>query len=209
MRLLILGATGKTGRLLVRQALDRGHTVTAFARHPADVTAQHPQLRVAQGDILDRESIDAAVQNQDAVLSALGVETLRANTILSDGTRNVIAAMQRHGPRRLIVISSLGVGESAGQLGWLYNRLLIPLLLRNIFADKELQERYIVRSDLDWTIVRPGALSNGARTGHYQHGFSPNDRSIRARIARADVADFMLALLDDPASIHQAIGVSY
>jgi putative NADH-flavin reductase len=209
MNILILGATGKTGRLLVAQALEQGHDVTAFARHPATMTIQHERLRVVQGDMLDAASVDAAVRGQDAVISALGTEVLRKNTLLSDGTKNIIAAMEQHAIRRFICMSSLGVGDSQGQLGWIYNWLLIPLLLRNIFQDKEVQERYIKQSGLDWIIVRPGVLTNGPRTGVYRAGFSPTDHSIKAKISRADVADFMLKQLTAETYIHQTPGVSY
>src|SRR5580698_4760836 len=121
MKILVLGSTGKTGLELLEQGLEDGHEVTAFARRPEAVALKHAKLRVLKGDILDRASVTAAVEGQDAVLSALGVRQLGANTVLSDGTRNVIQAMQQSGVRRLIVESSLGVGDSAGQLGPLYN----------------------------------------------------------------------------------------
>jgi putative NADH-flavin reductase len=197
MKLLIFGATGGTGREVVAQALDQGHHVSAFARNPAAITTKHDHLKVAHGDILDYPSVAAAVPGQDAVLSALGVRKLRKNTVLSDGTKNLIRAMERHGVRRLVCESSLGVGDSRGQLGWVVNLLIIPLFLRNVFRDKEVQEQYIKQSGLDWVIVRPGALTAGPRTGVYRSGFSPTDQTIRGKISRADVADFMLKQLTD------------
>jgi putative NADH-flavin reductase len=230
MNLVILGATGGTGRALVEQALALGHTVTAFARNPAKVRTTHPNLRVVQGDISNYESLEAAIRGHDAVLSALGVRVkvgpllvivilcqvlarlahltgavgllvrigvpimadlvLFARTsTLSEGTRNVARAMERLG---FVCESSLGIGDSKGQLGFFFNYLLIPVLLRNIFADKEVQEKVIGESSLEWVIVRPAALTNGPRTGVYRSGFETGDKSIRARTLRADVADFML-----------------
>jgi putative NADH-flavin reductase len=159
--------------------------------------------------MLDPDAVDKAVHDQDAVISALGVEKLRKNTILSDGTRTIIQAMERHGVQCLICISSLGVGDSKGQLGRLYTWFLIPFVLRNLFADKERQEQHIRASALDWTIVRPGVLTNGPHTGSYRHGFSPTDRSIKAKISRADVADFVLKQLTDDTYLHKTPGVSY
>jgi putative NADH-flavin reductase len=209
MKLLILGATGKTGQELVKQALEQGHTVTAFARHPEELKTKHERLRVVQGDMLDPATLDPAVRRQDAVLSALGVDVLRKHTIMSDGTRNIIAAMKRHRVKRFICITTLGLGDSKGQLGPIYNYFLIPFLLRNIFADKARQEQVIRESALDWTIVRPGALKNGKHTGNYRHGFANPDHTIKAKIRRADVADFMLKQLKDKTYLRKAVSVSY
>lgn len=251
MNLLILGATGGTGRALVTQALEQGHTVTAFARDPAKVRTSHPNLHVAKGDILDPASVEAALRGQDAVLSALGVRVRvwpllvlailcqvisrmaglaapvgplvrfgipllamlvlfqRRTTTLSDGTSNVVRAMEKLGVKRVICESSLGVGDSKGQLGPLFNYLMIPLLLRNIFADKEVQEMIIQASSLDWVIVRPAVLTNAAHTGAYRSGFSVTDKSIRRRISRADVADFMLKQVTADVYLRKTPGVSY
>ncbi len=165
MKLLVFGATGGTGREIVAQALDQEHLVTAFVRNPAAITTKHEKLKLAQGDVLDYPSVEATVQGQDAVLSALGVRKLRKNTVLSDGTRNIIRAMEQHGVKRFVCESSLGVGDSRGQLGWVFNLFIVPLFLRNIFRDKEVQEQYIKRSKLDWIIVRPAVLTSGPRTG--------------------------------------------
>ena len=136
MRVLIFGATGGTGRQLVFQALRRGYDVSAFARNPGRLAIVDPRLRVVQGDVQRVESIRSATPGHDAVLSALGTRSLGPTTLLSDATRDIVAAMQTHGVRRIIWESSLGVGETRGRLGPLYNWLLIPLLLRHVFADK-------------------------------------------------------------------------
>ena len=212
MKLLIFGATGRTGRALVAQALEQGHTVTAFARNPAAITTKRRNLAIVQGDILDYASIERAVDGQDAVLSALGTKVLRKNTIISDGTRNIITAMEKSGVKRFVFESSLSIGNSKPQqkqLGLFYNIIVIPLLLRNMFQDKEVQERYIMQSTLDWVIVRPAVLNNGLRTGVYRSGFSTTDASIKAKISRADVADFMLKQLTDDTYIHKAPSLSY
>jgi putative NADH-flavin reductase len=187
MKLLVFGATGGTGREIVAQALDQGHVVTAFVRNPAALTTKHERLKLAQGDVLDYPSVEAAVEGQDAVLSALGVRKLRKNTVLSAGTKNLLRAMGRHGVKRFVCESSLGVGDSRGQLGWVFNLFIIPLFLRNVFRDKEVQEQYVKQSKLDWIIVRPAALTSGPRTGVYRSGFGTTDRAIRGKIARADV----------------------
>jgi putative NADH-flavin reductase len=133
----------------------------------------------------------------------------RRTTALSDGTRNILHAMEKLGIKRFVCESSLGIGDSKGQLGALYNYLLIPVLLRNIFADKEVQEKLIRESPLDWVIVRPAQLTNGPHTGKYHSGFAAGDRSIQAKISRADVADFMLRQLSSDDSLKKTPGLSY
>lgn len=209
MNILIFGATGPTGRELVQQALAHGHVVTAFARNPAAIAEKHERLKVVKGDILDGSSVEAAVRGQEAVLLALGVRKWGKNTILSDGTRNIIEAMKRLGVRRLVCMTSLGVGDSKGQPAWFFNWIILPLLLRNVFADKQVQEQYVTESGLDWTIVRPVFLTNRPRTGAYRHWVGQPPPSITGKISRADVADFMLAQVADKTYLHKAPGLSY
>jgi putative NADH-flavin reductase len=209
MKLLILGATGATGLELMEQALEAGHEVTAFARRPEAVQLKHSNLKIHQGDILNYSSVEGAVRGQDAVLSALGVRQLGKNTILSDGTRNLVEAMENLGVKRLIVESSLGVGDSRGQLGPTHNWFVLPILLRNIFADKETQESLIRECRLDWVIVRPAILTNGPRTSRYKAGFGPGNQSIKRKISRADTAEFMLKQLTDDTYLHKTPGLSY
>lgn len=249
MDLLIFGATGRTGRALVAQALARGHVVTAFARNPSKVRVTHSDLRVAKGDILDYTSVEAAIKGQHAVLSALGVglrwKTIlvvailcqlvgkvvvlsrelawlvelgiplltilivaRRNPILSQGTANIIRAMEKLGVRRFVCESSLGVGDSRGQLGFFYTYILIPVLLRGIFADKETQEAIIKASTLEWVIVRPALLTNGPATGAYQHWIGSPSKSTRGKISRADVADFMLNQVTENTYLRKTPGLS-
>ncbi len=129
MRLLVLGATSRTGRQLLDQGLAAGHALTAFARCPAVLAAYATRLRVCQGDVTDPASVTRPVADQDAILSALRSPTLRPNTVLPDGIGHVLAAMREHGVSRLLCMSSLGVGETRGQLGPLHNLVLVPLLL--------------------------------------------------------------------------------
>jgi putative NADH-flavin reductase len=209
MKLIVFGSAGRTGSELVGQALEQGHEVTAFTRNAEAVTRSHAHLRVAEGNVLDAAAVEAAVPGHDAALAALGVFALRKNTELSDGTRNVIGSLKRHHVRRLIVVSSLGVGDCKDQLGVFYNVFLIPVILNNVFADKETQELYVRESDLDWTIVRPGALTDGPRTGQYRTGVGTSGVPPRPKISRADVAEFMLRQLTDTAHLQRTVEVFY
>jgi NADPH:quinone reductase-like Zn-dependent oxidoreductase len=135
-RLLILGGTGGTGRELVAQALERGYAVTTLVRSPAALLAEHPQLTLLQGDVLDYSAVENAVRGQDAVISALGHKRFLVPTrILSHGTHNVLRAMETHGVRRFICETSLGIGDSAGRMGLYYSLLVIPIILPFYFWD--------------------------------------------------------------------------
>jgi putative NADH-flavin reductase len=209
MKLLIFGATGPTGQQLLRQALEQGHQVTALARRPSALGIQHPDLIPIAGDILDVVSVDSAVAGQDAVLSALGVRKWLKNTILSDGTRNILQSMTRHGVRRFICETSLGVGDSKDDLGKAFNWIFLPVMLKNVFADKEVQERYIKESNLDWTIVRPTYLDDGPLTGAYLVWTGRKPAEAINRISRADTAHFMLKQLITDTYLHKTPGISY
>jgi putative NADH-flavin reductase len=132
----------------------------------------------------------------------------RRNTILSDGTRNIVRAMEKSGVKRFVCQSSLGVAESRGRLGFLYNFFIIPLFLRNLFADKAVQERIIQESSLDWVIVRPTALTNGPRKGTYRVGSSIGHWFIPSKISRADTAEFMLKQISSPDYLRQTPGLA-
>lgn len=207
MRVLIFGSTGSIGRELVKQALEQGYAVTAFARNPAKVDLEHADLTVAQGDVMDPAAVERAVQGHDAVLCSLGAGL--KGEVRSEGTRNIIRAMEKAGVRRLICQSTLGVGDSRSNLTAYWKYIMFGLLLRRAYADHVSQETYVRQSRLDWTIVRPAAFTNGKRTGQYRHGFSGTDKSTALKISRADVADFMLKQLVKDTYLHQTPGLSY
>jgi putative NADH-flavin reductase len=209
-RVLIVGATGGTGRQLVAQALERGLAVTALVRDPARLPIAHPQLTVVRGNVLDGDSIAAAMRGQDAVLSALGHKRyFPPNRILSEGTRNVLRAMEAQGVRRFVCESSLGIGDSAGRLGVYYTLFTIPVVLPFYYWDKARQERIIASSPAEWILVRPGLLNNGAKRGGYRHGRNIGNFLWTVRISRADVADFMLDQLESDAYLRTAPGVCW
>ncbi len=209
-RVVIIGATGGTGRQLVIQALGRGYAVTALVRDPSRLQVDHPKLRVIQGDVLDAGSVAEAVRGQDAVLCALGHKRFFYPTrILSEGTRNILGAMETHGVRRLVCETSLGLGDSAGRMGLSYTFFVIPLILPFYFWDKTRQERLIARSGVEWVIVRPGVLTNRDGKGRYRHGRGIGSFLLTVRIARADVAGFMLDQLVSDTYLRTAAGVCW
>ena len=207
MKLLIFGSTGSIGRHLVEQALAQGHTVTAFTRDPAKLEINHANLRVAQGDVMDFASVERAVQGQDRVLCSIGAG--RKGTIRSEGTRNIVHAMENAGVRRLVCQSTLGVGDSRGNLNSFWKYIMFGFFLRQVYADHVSQENYVKQSHLDWTIVRPAGFTDGDRSGQYRHGFPGTDKTTKLKISRADVADFMLKQLTDDTYLHKTPGLSY
>lgn len=207
MKIVIFGATGSIGSQLVKQALDYGHKVTAFARHAEKLAGKHPDLTVVSGDVKDSSSVEKVIAGQDAVLVSIGAG--RKGQVRAAGTQNIINAMRRVGVNRLICQSSLGVGDSRANLNAFWKYIMFGLLLRPAYADHTQQEKYVQQSDLDWTIVRPGAFIEGELTGHYRHGFASSDRTTQLKISRNDVADFMLKQLFDMRYLHQSPGLSY
>jgi putative NADH-flavin reductase len=209
-KVVIFGAAGATGRELVTQALAQGHQVTAFVRTPSKLSLTHPALTMAQGNVADAAAVERALTARDAVLCTLGAATpLRREMTLVTGVENIVNAMERSGPRRLIYLSFLGVRGGREQLNLLGKYLVAPLILRNVVADHEAKESIITRSSLDWTIVRPARLTNGPRTGVYRHGSDIRAASVVPMISRADVADFMLQQLDSRAYLREAPAVMY
>ena len=206
MKVIIFGATGSVGKELVKQALDKGNTVTAFVRTPSKLKLTHPNLNLVQGDVMNYAAVEKAVREQDAVLCALGAG--RKGVIRSEGSKHIIQAMEKANVKRFICQTTLGVGDSKETLTSFWKYIMFGLLLRAAFADHVLQEAYIKQSKLDWTIVRPGAFTDGERTGTYQH-FEGTIKGLELKISRVDVADFMLKQLDDDSYLYKTPGLSY
>ncbi|MFA5107686.1 MAG: NAD(P)-binding oxidoreductase [Patescibacteria group bacterium] len=206
-RVLIFGASGRTGRHLLSQALERGFTVTAFVRHPEALPIQNQKLVAFTGDVLDAGQVAEAIRNQDAVISVLGNPTRQAIRgrirAVSEGTKNIIAGMTAAGVRRLVFVTAFGVSTHI----FYPEKLFIRLFLKNLFADLPDQERLIRASNLDWTIVRPARLTNGPLTGACRSGKSLYIHPF-SKISRADVAGFLLRALDTPETIGQTLTIS-
>ncbi len=194
MKIAVFGATGGTGERVVEQALDAGHQVTAVTRRPGGLAA-HDRLRVIVGSLDELAVVQNAVQGQDGVISALGSDRRGVTTVCTDAVRLVLQPMRDHGVHRLAVVSAYGAAETHDRSR--YSTLLWAMKAGSM-RDKETMEALVRGSGLSWTIVRPTALTNGPRTGSYRTG---TDLSIglRSRIARADVADFLLRETASPA----------
>lgn len=208
MKLIIFGATGSVGKHLVAQALQHGHQVTAFVRDAQKLSVvAEAKLKIITGDVLNLTSVEQAIIGQEAVLCCLGAG--RKGRVRSEGTRNIVAAMQNAGVKRFICQSTLGAGDSWQNLNFLWKRIMFGWLLKEAFEDHQKQEAYVKSSALDWTIVRPGAFTNGAMTAMYNHGFSAAEKGLTLKISRADVAHFMLAQLASNQYLKKTPGLSY
>jgi len=190
MKLLVFGATGGTGRAVLERGLAAGHAMAAFVRDPARLGAMRDKVEVITGDVFDLDAVTDAVRGRDAVLSCLGTRPWAHVDICSGGTRVIARAMTAAGVKRLIVLSSQGVGDSTlGVVG----RVMAALALRKAFRDKLQMEAELGGTALDWTVVRPGLLTNGAPRGAWRTAVDGS--LVGSRIARADVAAFMLQQL--------------
>ncbi len=205
MNITIFGATGTIGRLVVEQALADGHDVTAFTRDAARVTTEHDRLHVFEGDVTDPAACLPPVKDAEVVVIAIGAG--RKGEVREAGTRAVVAAMQQAGKRRLVCQSTLGVGSSRPNLNLLWKYVIFGALLRPAYADHVRQERVVEESDLDWTIVRPSAFVDQS-PGPVRHGFGGSATGLRLKIARTDVAAFLLAQVKDQTYLRQAVSVS-
>lgn len=218
MKILIIGGTGKTGQELIKQALERGHTLTVLVRSPEKIKDMNTRVNIFEGDVLDNGSLQQAMTGQEAVLSALGHKKwIIKSTILSEGTKNIINAMQKHSVSRFICISSLGVNDSKFRMGLYYTLFVIPFLLFYYFKDKANQERLIQESSLKWTIVRPGhflpvwmvRMFHGKEWGKYRAGEKVGNFFFTPAISRADVAHFMLEQLNSDKYLYKTPGIAY
>jgi putative NADH-flavin reductase len=212
MKLIIFGASGGTGKQVVQQALEQGHSVTAFVRNPKKITLTNPNLQVVKGDVLDAADLRKYIAGHDAVICCLGAPANKAYTLRSEGTKNIVNAMKDAGVARFICQTSLGFGDSKIILRntpFVFKKIIVPFFLATTFAEHEIQEKIIKASGLDYTIVRPGSLTNAAFTGQYQTGFTYTDTSIKVKIARADVAHCLLRQLTDSRYHYATTGISY
>jgi putative NADH-flavin reductase len=210
MKLTVFGATGATGTDLVQQALAAQHDVTAVVRDAARLKVPaHPRLHVVTADVMDPDSIGPAIAGADAVLTAIGPRGTGPTTVIQDSARAIIAAMQKSGSRRLLMLSgSIAADEGESPyLRYLIKPLARRTFLRHVCADMRAGEREVRASGLDWTIVRPPALTSNPATQKYRTAI---DRNLRHgfRVSRADLATCLLALVNDPDSVRKHIGIA-
>jgi uncharacterized protein YbjT (DUF2867 family) len=207
MKILVIGASQGTGAETVKNALGRGHSVTAFARSPGKLVLEHEHLNRLQGDFHQADSIARAVAGHDALIitaSATAMKDFKGNpNYFSQGTGYVIDSMKAQGVRRLSVLSAFGVGESRRGANWFLDKLMISWLLKLPYEDHERQERLVMDSGLDWVIARPTRLTDGPADQRYltETQLAP----VPSRISRADVADFLVRSVSEDTWLGKAV----
>ena len=205
-KVLVIGASRGIGLETVKAALLAGHNVRALARSAAKISIQNAGLEKVPGNALDSSTIRSALQGVDVVVQTLGVDIaprsiFERTTLFSQSTRILVDAMKIANVKRLIAVTGLGAGDSRGHGGLLYDAVAFPLLLKRVYDDKDVQEWIIRSSGLDWTIVRPGLLTNRPASGRYHILTAAEDWRF-GLISRADVADFIVRQIEDRALIH-------
>jgi putative NADH-flavin reductase len=211
MHIAVFGANGATGRLLSQQALEGGHSVVAVTRRPADFPLSHPRLTVARADVLDHPAAASAIAGADAVLSTLGVPfTRRPIHIYSEGIASIAAGMERHGVKRLVVVSSAATDPRPhADGGFVLNKVVQPLVTatigRTTYADMRRMEAFLRASNLEWTVLRPSGLFDADEVSAYR---LEQDHADGVFTSRADLAASMLAQLATTEWVHRTVAVT-
>ncbi len=194
-KVIVFGATGSLGEKITEQALKAGYEVTAFARRAERLEMAHERLIKVSGDVTDSVAVGAALENQDAVIFAVGAGL--KGTVRAAGTSVVIDAMQVHGVKRLIALSTLGTGETWKYLNFVWKYLMFGLLLRQAFLDHEAQEAIIRDSGLEWTIIRPSSFTDTPTHREVHYGSLENAGNLQLKVPRRVLADFFVDQVAD------------
>ena len=208
MKIVIFGASGTVGIELVKQALEQGYEVTAFVRSAEKLAnISNINLHIYKGDVLNALDVENALKNQDDVLCALGDGNV--GKVRAVGTKNIVDAMNKLSIKRLVCQTTLGMGDSYQNLNFIWKYLMFGLLLRKAFQDHKLQEECILKSNLNYTIVRPSALIPGEITNEYKIGFDGNCKDLTLKISRKEVASFMINQLQTQTYSRKAVSISH
>jgi uncharacterized protein YbjT (DUF2867 family) len=204
MKILVLGATGATGKLIVGMAIAKGYEVVALVRSKAKA-ADLVGVELIEGDARDPAALARAIAGCDAVVSSLGtaMSPFREVTLLSTATRALVGVMEQQNVRRLVCITGLGAGDSRGHGGFFFDRLFLPVMLRKVYQDKDRQEDVIRASKLEWTIVRPTVLNDKPARGGVK-ALTDLSGVHGGTIARADVTEFVVQQLVAEAWLRKA-----
>ncbi|MEM6345736.1 MAG: NAD(P)-binding oxidoreductase [Bacteroidota bacterium] len=198
MKVLLFGATGFTGKAVLAKLLDSNHIVTALVRSKARVSLSHPNLRLIEGDVLDQNLIDSAMEGQEAVINCLGKNKGSADNLISSLTEKIILAMEANKVSRLIALSNVGAGDSYQTQPWFFRAILLPTILKwlqRLIEDKNIMEPMIKKSSLNWTILRFPNISD--KKPKNRTLISQDGRGLSFSISLKECADFIVAQLVD------------
>jgi putative NADH-flavin reductase len=208
MKVLVLGATGGVGQHILKLGIERGHELTALVRKPEKLKSWESRVRIVKGDALNKRALEEAVRGQDASIYSIGVKTIGRTTLFSESTRILIDAMERNKVKRLVCITGVGAGETKGHGGFLYDRIIYPLITKRVYEDKELQEMMIQKSSLDWVIVRPAVFREGTASGKLQAVTDVRGVTLR-RVSRAEVAACALEQLTEDRFLRKPVFIGH
>jgi putative NADH-flavin reductase len=205
---LVIGGTKGCGLEVVRLLLARGHNVTAIARHPENMPLEHDNLQNLLGDVTNAARIAELVPGHEVIVSAIGIgPTRKPVSVFSDGMANVLAALPTPETTRLISVTGIGAGDSRGHGSFFYDNILWPLLLKTVYLDKDKQEAMIRASNTQWTIVRPGFLTDGSAPADYRI-IDDMDGITAGSISRADVAHYIVAAIEQNLQLGETVLLS-
>lgn len=206
MKIVIFGANGRVGKLLVNQSLELGHQVIAYVRRANSLEIEHQNLKIVVGNLNDTKKLKEAITGADACLSTLGGASLTKHaTEIVSGIDHIVSMMEQERVNRFIYLSSVGVGESRNYMAQPVRFIVCDLMLRVPFADHNTNEQRLAKSKLQYTLVRPGGLTDGPKTGNLKHGSEKTILKGNPKISRANVAAFMLEQLTDETYIDQGV----
>jgi putative NADH-flavin reductase len=209
-KIIVFGATGGTGKLVVEQALQTGHRVTAVARNPRHLIISHENLEIIKGDVLQPGTFENAIKEKDVVVSCLGIRNRKPTTIYSESVSNIIKAMQKENVHRIICLSAGAV--IVPPKGSLIMKFVAKNILQHLFkrsyADMLVMEKMLQETNLNWTVVRPPWLRNTKHTGKYRTSINDHLRNP-SKISHADLADYIVHHLTDQETFKALVEISF
>lgn len=211
IKILVFGATGNTGRELVKQGLQKGYQITAIVRTPSELYLKHEHLKIVKGDVLQPATFEEEISGNDAVISCLGNgSSTKPTTVYSTGIKNIISAMNNAGVKRLICMSAkdLDADKEMGFFRRIFIKQIFQKILKETFSDMRLMEKEVEASNIDWTIMMPPRLKNEPLTGKYRIAVN-SYLSHSQSIARADVAHYMLSIIESPQTFKSKVEIAY
>lgn len=210
MKIVVFGASNSLGQEIIAQAINLGHYVTAFVRSPEGLINKFScnNLRIVRGNVLNYAAVERGIRGQGVVISAIVGESINKNKIMSEGTKNIIAAMNKFKVRKLICVSAIDLAEMRTRKNWLYRLMVMPFKVPGFLKDREIQERHIQNSELEWIIIKPGLMGDGPRRGVYNINHDGYNGNRRNPISRADVADLVLRQIHQASVARQIVEVS-
>lgn len=210
-KIIVFGATGGTGKEIVKQALEKGYEVTAIARNPSDLDFDHSHLKIIKGDVLQPFTFEKELQGKQVVISCLGTgQSTKPTMIYSEGIKNIFSAMNKTEVKRLICISA-GALDANREMGFFISTLtkvVLQRILRNVYSDMRLMEKQVESSNVDWTIVRPAMLKNKSLTGEYRIAINAHIRRPFS-ISRADLAHYILSNIENSQTFRTKVEIAY